>query len=77
MAEHGSEYHHGDMDIQEQAATYAGVMAMTKWGSVVLAAALLTLVLWFCTSTGFLGSVIAGVVLLVLGVIFMRKGGGH
>lgn len=74
-----SEYHRGEMDISEHTATYAAVMSMTKWGSLALAAALVVLTLWFCTPAGFVGGLIPGVVLVVLGVIFMRekKTGGH
>ena len=49
-----SEYHRGEMDISEQAATYGVFMLLTKWGSLALAAALVLLVLWFCTPAGFL-----------------------
>jgi len=54
------------------------VMNITKWGSLVLAALLLTLVLWFCTGTGFLGGAISGIVVLALGILLLRRGsGGH
>jgi multisubunit Na+/H+ antiporter MnhG subunit len=77
MAEHTSEYHHGEMDIHEQASTYALVMTATKWASLYLAAAILALVLWFCTDTGFLGGLITALVVVVLGTLLLRKGGGH
>ena len=74
-----SEYHRGEMDVSEQAATYHAVMVMTKWGSLAIAVAVLTLSLWFCTSAGFLGGVGPGFVLTVLGIVLLRekKGGGH
>ncbi len=74
-----SEYHRGEMDISEHKATYAAVMGLTKWGSLALAVAILVLTLWFCTPAGFVGGLIPGVVLTVLGIIFLRekKGGGH
>ncbi|CAN7543945.1 aa3-type cytochrome c oxidase subunit IV [Phenylobacterium sp. LjRoot225] len=78
MANQASEYHHGEMDIHEQAATYAFVMSLTKWGSLAVSAAVLVLVLWFCTSAGFLGALITGVVAVVIGVLILRGGGsGH
>jgi hypothetical protein len=77
MAGPASDYHRGEMDISEQTATFALVMGITKWGSLVIAAGLLALVLWFCTGAGFLAGAIAGFVLLVLGIIFLRGGGGH
>ncbi len=79
MAEHASDYHRGEMDIQEQAATYDLMMALTKWGSLYISASLLALTLWFCTDTGFLGGLVSAVVLVVLGTPLLRKrpGGGH
>jgi hypothetical protein len=38
-----------------------------------LAAFLLWMVIWFCTSAGFLSGFIAGAVLLVLGIFFLRS----
>jgi hypothetical protein len=74
MAGKASEYHRGEMDIHEQVSTFHLVMNITKWGSLVIAAALLTLVLWFCTSAGFLTGVITGAVVLTLGIIILRRG---
>jgi hypothetical protein len=67
------DYHRGEMDIQEQAATYSAFGAMTKWGSLAIAALLLFITLLFCTAAGFIGSAIATVVLVVLGVVFLRE----
>lgn len=74
-----SEYHRGDMDIHEQEATYDAFMGLTKWGSLAIAVALVMLTLWFCTPAGFLGGLIPGLVLLVLGIVFLRekKSAGH
>jgi aa3 type cytochrome c oxidase subunit IV len=74
MAGHASEYHRGEMDIHEQVSTFHLVMNITKWGSLVIAAALLTLVIWFCTSAGFLSGVISGAVVLTLGILVLRRG---
>ncbi|MDB5470890.1 MAG: cytochrome oxidase subunit [Caulobacter sp.] len=73
------DYHRGEMDIHEQVATYHAVMGMTKWGCLALAVAILALVMWFCTPVGFIGGAIPALVLLVLGIVFLRekKGGGH
>ena len=60
MAKAPTDYHRGEMDIQEQTATYSAVMAMTKWGSLALTSVLLFVILWFCTGTGFLGSASTG-----------------
>ena len=74
MAGPSSDYQHGAMDVSEQQATFHLVMGMTKWGSLALAAFLLFVVLWLCTpNAGFMGGAIAGVVLLVLGVVLLRE----
>ena len=77
MAGQASDYHRGEMDIHEQADTYERVMAMTKYGSLVIGALVLFLTLWFCTSAGFLGALATGIVAAVLGGLFLRGGGGH
>ena len=61
------------MQIAEQKSTFHLVMGMTKWGSLGTAALLLYLVLQFCTHTGFLGSAISAIVLLVLGTLLLRE----
>lgn len=72
-----SEYHRGEMDIQEQASTYALFGGMTKWGSLALAALLSWLVLWFCTPAGFMTGAIVGVVVTVLGILVLREKPKH
>jgi thiamine transporter ThiT len=67
------DYHRGEMDIQEQAATYSAFGAMTKWGSLAISVLLLMITIWFCTPMGFLGGLIPGVLLAVLGVVFLRE----
>jgi hypothetical protein len=71
----GSDYHHGEQDITEQARTFHNVMLMTKWGCLALAAMLLMLVLWFCTPAGFGSGFIAAVIVLALGILLLRERG--
>ncbi len=73
MAGTPSDYHHGDMDVTEQTATFHLIMGMTKWGSLGLAAMLLLLVIWFCTPGGFVPGFISGAVLLVVGIAVLRE----
>jgi uncharacterized membrane protein len=73
MAGPASNYHRGEMDIQEQVSTFNLVMGMTKWGSLILAAFLLFVVIWFCTSAGFLSGFITGAVVLALGILLLRS----
>lgn len=77
MAGKASEYHRGEMDIHEQVATFHLVMNITKWGSLIIAAALLALVLWFCTGAGFAAGAISGLVVLTLGIVLLRSRGGE
>jgi Na+/proline symporter len=81
MSEPSAPYHRGEMDIDEQKATYEGFLNLSKWGSLALAAGLVFLILWFCTKAGFLMGLIAGVIVLAIGVFVLRepKGGasGH
>jgi Bacterial aa3 type cytochrome c oxidase subunit IV len=73
MAGPAHDYHRGEMDIHEQAATYDAFGKMTKWGSLAVAVLLLTITVWFCTSAGFLAGAIAGFVLAAAGVFFLRE----
>jgi hypothetical protein len=73
MAEHATDYTHGHMDIREQQASFEGFMFMTKWGSLAVAVIVLFATLKFCTETGWLGSAISSIVLLVLGIFFLRE----
>ncbi|MES2897701.1 aa3-type cytochrome c oxidase subunit IV [Phenylobacterium sp. LH3H17] len=68
-----SEYHRGEMEIQEQTSTYHLFVMMAKWGSLALAALLIFITLWFCTDTGFIGSFITGLVVSVGGFLVMRE----
>ena len=74
MAGAPSDYHRGEMDIAEQVSTFKFVMGMTKWGSLAMACLLSLFVMWFCTPAGFMGGAAAAVVLLVLGVVFLKDG---
>jgi hypothetical protein len=73
MAGKASDYHRGEMDISEQVSTFHLIMGITKWGSLVIASALLALVMWFCTDAGFLAGAISGGVVLALGIVFLRE----
>ncbi|MDZ4380278.1 MAG: aa3-type cytochrome c oxidase subunit IV [Parvibaculum sp.] len=73
MAEDTSDYHRGAMDIAEQTATYNLIMALTKWGSLYTAAGILFFTLLFCTGAGFMGSVVATLVLIVAGTLLLRS----
>jgi hypothetical protein len=73
MAEHASDHTHGHMDIRQQQASFHIFMLMSKWGSLAVASVVLAAVLAFCTPAGLGTGVLAGVVLAVLGVAFLRE----
>jgi len=81
MAEHASDFTHGQMDVHQQQASFAGFVNMTKWGSLAVAVIVLMATLWFCTDVGFVGWAIPPLVVLALGVFFLREkspsGGAH
>jgi fatty acid desaturase len=72
-----SEYHRGEMDIQEQVSTYDLFGGMAKWGSLALAALLALLVLWFCTPAGFVTGFVVAVVVAVIGFVVLRGKPAH
>ena len=67
------DYHRGEMDIHEQAATYEAFGKMTKWGSLAVAVLVTFFTLLFCTPAGLIASVITAVVMTALGVVFLRE----
>jgi thiamine transporter ThiT len=73
MAEAAHEYHTGDQEISEQVATFHLVGGMLKWGSLAIAVVVTMLVLWFCASTGFFTGLGAGIVILIVGIVFLRE----
>jgi thiamine transporter ThiT len=68
-----AEYHHGDQDPSMQVSTYRAFMGLTKWASLAISVGLVMLTLWFCTDAGFVAAFISGLVVLVLGVVFLRS----
>jgi hypothetical protein len=73
MAEHGADYHRGEMDIQEHTQTFSGFVKLTKWCSLYLAAALLMVTLWFCTTAGFMAGLISAIVVIGLGTLVLSE----
>ena len=71
-----SDYHHGDQDASMHVSTYRAFMGLTKWGSLAISVALVILTLWFCTDAGFMAAIISGLVLLALGIVFLRDSSG-
>jgi thiamine transporter ThiT len=68
-----SEYHHGDQDPSAQVSTYRTFLTLTKWFSLHVAVLVLMLSIWFCTDAGFVAGLISGIVVLALGIVFLRS----
>ena len=77
MATHGGDYHRGDMNIDEHERTYSGFMKVSKWASLYVAALLLLITLWFCTTAGFIGAVFCSAVLVALGTLVLGEKSTH
>ena len=77
-ADHDADaYVHGKMTVEEQAATYSLFMNLAKWGSLVVAAVLLFLTLWFQPGGSFIAGALGGGVLAVAGFVFLKGGKSH
>ena len=71
------DYVRGSQEISEQASTFDLFVNLAKWGSLLTAATLVFLVLWFQPGGSFIGGAIAAIVLLVVGWFFLRSKPGH
>ncbi len=68
-----AEHQPGHMNISEQTATFQVVTGLFKWGSLAIAASLVLLTLWFCTPAGFLSGFVVALIMVILGVVFLRE----
>ena len=71
------DYVRGSQEISEQTATFSLFMGLAKWGSLVLAAVLAFLTIWFMPGGSFIGGLITAVVLTAAGIFFLRSGKKH
>ena len=67
------DYVRGSQEISEQVSTFHLFMGMAKWGSVLLAAVLAFLTIWFMPNGSFIGGAITIVVIVVAGWFFLKK----
>ena len=67
------DYVRGSQHIEEQASTFTLFMNLAKWGSLLIAAVLTFLVLWFQPGGSFVAGAIAAFVVLVIGVFALRS----
>ena len=73
MAKPAGDYHRGEMDIHEQASTYHAFLALSKWGSLAMAAVLVALIVGFATKAGLLTGIVVGVVIAIVGYFALRS----
>jgi uncharacterized membrane protein len=64
-------------DLAVHAGSYHHFMLGVKWVAIVLAAMVAFLTLWFCTTTGFFGALITGLIILAVGIYAMNHGLAH
>lgn len=70
-------YVRGSQEISEQTSTFTLFMGLAKWGSLVIAALLLLLTLWFQPGGSLFTGLIAAVVMLVAGWFFLKSKPKH
>jgi len=70
-------YVRGSQEISEQDSTFTAFMGLTKWGSLIIAATLLLLVMWFQPGGSFISGAIATGVLLVGGWFMLKSKKAH
>jgi hypothetical protein len=70
-------YVRGSQEIGEQAKTFDVFMGLSKWGSLVIAALLLFLILWFQPGGSFIGGAIGAGVLAIAGWFMLKSKPSH
>jgi hypothetical protein len=74
-AEHA--YVHGSMEISEQVSTWHLFLFLSKWGSLLTAAILVVLTVWFAVGAGFVAGAISGMVVFAAGFFALRSKPAH
>lgn len=74
-AEHA--YVHGSMEISEQVSTWHLFLFLAKWGSLLTAAIVVLLTVWFAVGAGFLAGAISAGALFVIGFFALRSKPAH
>lgn len=70
-------YQRGSMAINEQVATFDLFTALTKWGSLWIAAVIAAATVATMPGGNLFAGLLVGVVLLVAGYVFLKKPKGH
>jgi hypothetical protein len=70
-------YVRGSQEIGEQSKTYDVFMSLSKWGSLVIAALVLFLILWFQPNGSFIAGAIGAGVLVIAGWFMLKSKPSH
>ena len=70
-------YVRGSQEISEQVSTFDAFVGLTKWGSLVIAATLMFLTIWFQPGGSFIAAAITAVVLLMVGFLALKSPRKH
>jgi len=73
VAEDHADYVHGSQNAATQVADFRMFAALTKWFSLHAAVLILMLTLWFCAGASFLGGLVPGLIVLAIGIAFLRN----
>lgn len=75
---HASDHYvRGSQEISEQKSTFDAFVGLSKWGSLVIAASLLFLTIWFQPGGAFIPAFISAVVVLVAGFFILKSPKKH
>jgi len=70
-------YVRGSQEISEQNRTFHAFIGLAKWGSLIIAALLMFLTLWFQPGGSFVAGAITALVMLVAGYFLLKSGKKH
>jgi hypothetical protein len=70
-------YVRGSQEISEQESTFDAFVGLSKWGSLIIAASLLFLTIWFQPGGAFIPAFISTVVVLVVGFFVLKSPKKH
>lgn len=70
-------YVRGSQEIGEQSKTFDVFMSLSKWGSLVIAALVLFLILWFQPNGSFFAGAIGAGVLVIAGWFMLKSKPSH
>jgi cytochrome c oxidase subunit IV len=72
-----TEYHRGEMKVDEHLSMYHLFNTLVHWGSLFLATVLSFLVLYLCAHAGLLPSAIVAVIVAAAGTFWLRRPKAH